>query len=328
MAPSGVVPRLDVPEDRTPRVLPGVPIVLAEQFELEGGEEAFRHRVVVTVALAAHARQHPVRHHRAPVLTRRVLTASIRMVDQPRGWPTGVPRHPEGAEDELDLHRVLHRPPPTPARSEIEHGRQVQRAFPRRDVRNIGDPDPIDGDAVHIELAREPVRRDRLVVSRIGGGDAPPLARARHQSVLAHEARDPLRAGRQPLGLQLPVHPGRAVRLATRVVGDPHVRHQDLVDQRVPTRRSLPRGVVARGPHLEDPAHESHFELAPMARDHGVPQRDSFAKYTATFFAKACSCRSTAFSRRNRRTSWSSDSPDTAPPGLGAVRACRVHARS
>ena len=50
-----------------------------------------------------------------------------------------------------------------------------------------------------------------------------------------------------------------------------------------------------------------------MASDHGVPQRDSFAKYTATFFANACS--------------WRSDATFTSQPPhllLGSLRTCRT----
>ena len=39
MPPSAVVPDLDVPEDRAPGILAGVPTVLHQQLELEGGEK-------------------------------------------------------------------------------------------------------------------------------------------------------------------------------------------------------------------------------------------------------------------------------------------------
>lgn len=55
-------------------------------------------------------------------------------------------------------------------------------------------------------------------------------------------------------------------------------------------------------------AHESHGRPALMASDHGVPNRDSFAKYTATFLAKACS----AATRRVRAAT--ADSPAPATP--------------
>jgi len=69
--------------------------------------------------------------------------------------------------------------------------------------RVLGDPrrefaGAVRGDSVHIELTREQVRRDRIVVVRIRRRDAMPFARAGYQSLLAHEPRDPLRAGRRP----------------------------------------------------------------------------------------------------------------------------------
>ncbi len=48
----------------------------------------------------------------------------------------------------------------------------------------------------------------------------------------------------------------------------------------------LQRRVVARVRDLQHPTHESHSKLVAMTRDHGVPQRDSFAKYTATFLQR------------------------------------------
>ncbi len=67
-----VVPRLDVAEDGTPDLCPGVPVALLEQLELQLGEKALRHGAAVAVALAAHAGQHRGRRQRAAVRCRRV----------------------------------------------------------------------------------------------------------------------------------------------------------------------------------------------------------------------------------------------------------------
>jgi hypothetical protein len=69
----------------------------------------------------------------------------------------------------------------------------------------------------------------------------------------------------------------------------------------------------------------SHRELVLKTSDHGAPQRDSFAKNTATFFAKACSWRSVATSRRSHRFSCSRVSPGSAEPcsSLLSRRPCR-----
>ena len=61
MTPLRVVLGLDLAEDRALRVLSCLPIALHQQLALERREEALRHRVVVTVAFATHAGNHPVR---------------------------------------------------------------------------------------------------------------------------------------------------------------------------------------------------------------------------------------------------------------------------
>ena len=53
--PLAIVKALDVFEDFAAGLSSGVPLTLVNQFELEGGEEALRHRVVPAVSLAAHA---------------------------------------------------------------------------------------------------------------------------------------------------------------------------------------------------------------------------------------------------------------------------------
>lgn len=96
MAPSGVVPRLDVSEDRTPRVLPGVPIAVPEQLELEGGEEAFRHRVVISTLTSAHATADTPDTKLFEVDARGVRCAAVGVVDEPRFGFSLMKRHGEG----------------------------------------------------------------------------------------------------------------------------------------------------------------------------------------------------------------------------------------
>jgi hypothetical protein len=61
MASLPVIPRLDVPKNRASSIRSRMPIVLHQQLELERRKKAFGHGVVVTVTLAAHARNHAVR---------------------------------------------------------------------------------------------------------------------------------------------------------------------------------------------------------------------------------------------------------------------------
>lgn len=52
----------------------------------------------------------------------------------------------------------------------------------------------------------------------------------------------------------------------------------------------------------KNPAHQSHFELAPMHFDECIPQFECLAKEGA-FFSRVCSSFSRAFSRRNALSS-------------------------
>src|SRR6266536_4008326 len=84
MAPPRVVPTLDVSEQRDPRRRLGLEAAPVKEFALQAGEEAFRHRVVVGVADAAHRRANA--HLQAALAERdaSVLTALIAMVNHLR----------------------------------------------------------------------------------------------------------------------------------------------------------------------------------------------------------------------------------------------------
>jgi hypothetical protein len=73
-----------------------------------------------------------------------------------------------------------------------------------------------------------------------------PFARSGHQAFLAHEPCNALRARRQSFGLQLLVHPRRAIGLAALLMNDADTRHEDFINERMPARRPLERRVVAR----------------------------------------------------------------------------------
>jgi len=55
-----IVEQLDVIKDFCPSLISGLIISMVNDLVLERAKEAFRHRIVVAVALAAHAAQHPI----------------------------------------------------------------------------------------------------------------------------------------------------------------------------------------------------------------------------------------------------------------------------
>ena len=140
------------------------------------------------------------------------------MVNEPGLRRARRPRHAQRAQRQFVFDGVPHRPPHTATRSQIEHGRQVQRTFARRDVRNVGDPDAVEADPIHVELTVQQVWRDRIGVIRIRRGHASPFGWARREPVLPHEPRNTLGTGRQPLRLQRLMHARRTVGLTTLIV--------------------------------------------------------------------------------------------------------------
>jgi len=60
---------------------------------------------------------------------------------------------------------------PTP-RAVIQHRRQRAKAFARRDLRDVADPQLVHRHPVQLALPGEPVRRDRIAVGRVGHDDA------------------------------------------------------------------------------------------------------------------------------------------------------------
>jgi hypothetical protein len=62
------------------------------------------------------------------------------MVDQSFGWPSLRQRHVERGEHELRSKVIGHCPSDDLSTPHIEDDGQVQKADPRRDVRDVGDP--------------------------------------------------------------------------------------------------------------------------------------------------------------------------------------------
>ena len=60
MQASAVIEELDVVEDLSPGLIPCVIVLIMNNLIFERAKETLHHRIVITVALAAHAAQHPV----------------------------------------------------------------------------------------------------------------------------------------------------------------------------------------------------------------------------------------------------------------------------
>lgn len=205
---------------------------------------------------------------------------------------------------------------------------KIEEAFARRDIGDVAHPHPIQRHAVDIELPGKAIRRDGIRVMRVGGGHATARSRSSRQPGLPHETRDALGARRQSRRAQFLMHARSAIRLPALRERDPHMGHQHVVDHRPPALRSPAIGVVAGHGHRQHAAHESHRELVLVTSDHGAPQRDSFAKYTATFLRRPAPGAASPPRGAVADSLGSSVSPDGAAPSPLASRWTRVHARS
>jgi hypothetical protein len=97
-----IIEHLDVFEDVLRRFISCGVVPMIDQFTLERPEETFDAGVVPAVALAAHAGDETVLIEQTLVARGRLLTAAIRMVQEPRRGDPVRSRHREGPLGQLD----------------------------------------------------------------------------------------------------------------------------------------------------------------------------------------------------------------------------------
>src|SRR5207253_8588613 len=85
MQPLSVIEDFDPLKDRAPGFLAGPEVPVPNQFVLEAAEKTLGDGIVITVALAAHTRDHAVHGQELPVARRRVQHPLIAVMDEPRG---------------------------------------------------------------------------------------------------------------------------------------------------------------------------------------------------------------------------------------------------
>src|SRR5207245_6521410 len=78
-----VIEQLDVIEDRHPGVLACGKVAVVDEFVLEAGEEALRHRVVIRTLPATHAGSDASGTQLLPVSTCAIRRTAIRVMHQP-----------------------------------------------------------------------------------------------------------------------------------------------------------------------------------------------------------------------------------------------------
>jgi len=126
MAALPVIEDLDVFEDFLSGLFAGFEISAPDPFVLDRCEEAFRHRVVPAVSLAAHAWYHAVAGHHIAVSVRRIQPATIGVVNQSGCRPTRRNRHAQCAQDQSDIVARRHRPAHHAPRVQIQQHREIE----------------------------------------------------------------------------------------------------------------------------------------------------------------------------------------------------------
>ena len=98
MSPLPVVEQFDVFEQLVAGLSSGTPPAGIDQFDFEGGEKAFRHRVVPAIAFTAHAALDAVYRQQLLILVAGVLAAAIRVMQQTLRRLTVLQCHLKGGE--------------------------------------------------------------------------------------------------------------------------------------------------------------------------------------------------------------------------------------
>ncbi len=115
----------DVRNDVLSRLVPCAILARIGEFTLEYDEEALHAGIVPVVAGAAHARGYAVRVEQTLVARGGILTAAIRVVQEPiRGGPVRE-RYGEGTLGQIHGQMVAHRLADHAARVQIEHDGEI-----------------------------------------------------------------------------------------------------------------------------------------------------------------------------------------------------------
>ncbi len=139
MAAMRIVPRLDEVENGGFGFALRRESVPNEQLAFERGVEAFIHRIVVAVTTRTHRWLNACRLATLREGDRRVLRALIGVVNDSERLAS-KDGHLERVDHELFAHMVSHRPADDATTKDVENHGEVQETAPRRNVRDIGDP--------------------------------------------------------------------------------------------------------------------------------------------------------------------------------------------
>lgn len=146
MQPLAIVKAFDEREDVLTRFVAGLIAAVMNEFVLERAEEAFRHGIVVAIALATHARRDAERRELMSVSHATILRTLIGVMNESRLHRPLLNGHGERVECQMLIGLGTHRPPDHPPGVQIQEHGDIQPARSGRDGREITDPNGVESD--------------------------------------------------------------------------------------------------------------------------------------------------------------------------------------
>lgn len=119
----------------------------------------------------------------------------------------------------------------------------------------------------------------------------------RSQSLLSHEASDPLAGTLDPLGLQLGMHPWATIYAAVGMVRRLNVEGSLTIFSLMLTHRAFAPGVVPSQRYVGGLTEQAHRILLPMVFDELKPHGWLREKMATALFTMSRSCRTLSRSR-------------------------------
>ena len=177
---------------------------------------------------------------------------------------------------------------------------QIQPAFTRRNVRDVGQPDLVRGSGC--ELPIKEVRGNRKGVFAVGRSRGPAFVAAL-DTVTAHQAGDTVDAHPSPLGTQGGMNARTAVDCTVVGVNTADLGGKAAIGDIPGAVRTVPPCIVAAVTDLQHGAHRPHRECRSMVFDEAEPHLGGPEKMPTAFFKMSRSVWARSRSRRRRRIS-------------------------
>ncbi len=200
-----------------------------------------------------------------------ILNAAIAVMDEPVDVVASAERLFERVECEVGSQRWRHAPTDDGAREDIDDEGDVREAFPRRNIRDVGDPKLIR--AVRTKLPLDEVRHAFGKFARLRRDDERLASSGAAQARVSHETFDGAACDFAAFFAELPPHLRGAINaVVTRCVNAPHLGQKLFVTQlpkRATARIKSSRRVfvVGRRGHLQHVANALDPVLASMLVD-------------------------------------------------------------